>query len=297
MTKVLSRFNNIRVFPVEEQTISVGLASKGALPIQFVIQNLEFNKLKEVVPKFLDAARNDKTFQNVDVNLKFNKPEADIKIDRIKARELGLTINDISDVLQSAFSGRRLDYFLMNGRQYQVITQVKLNDRQIPNGYPEVICPQQQGSLHSFGNRDEHRNICNACLHFIISIVTKSATISASLAEGKTIGDGVEAMKGIASKLLDNTYQTSLFGPSRDFAESSSNTAFAFLLALILIYLVLAAQFESFKDPFTIMLTVPLAIAGALLSLWIFGQTINIFSQIGMIMLIGLVTKKRNSDC
>jgi HAE1 family hydrophobic/amphiphilic exporter-1/multidrug efflux pump len=119
----------------------------------------------------------------------------------------------------------------------------------------------------------------------------KAATFSASLSPGKTVGDGVIAMQAIASKLLDGSFQTSLSGPSRDYAESSSNTAFAFILALILIYLVLAAQFESFKDPFTIMLTVPLAIAGAILSLWIFRQTINIFSEIGMIMLIGLVTK------
>lgn len=119
----------------------------------------------------------------------------------------------------------------------------------------------------------------------------KAATVSASLAEGMTIGDGVKAMRRIGDKLLDESFKTALNGPSRDFEESSSNTAFAFGFALILIYLVLAAQFESFKDPFTIMITVPLALAGALLSLWVFDQTINIFSQIGMIMLIGLVTK------
>jgi len=290
LTKKVQRFNNVRIFPLEEQTISVGLASRGALPVQFVIQNLDFNKLKEVIPKFLDAARNDKTFQNVDVNLKFNKPEADIKIDRIKARELGLTVNDISDVLQSAFSGRRLDYFIMNGRQYQVITQVKLTDRQVPT---DIL------KLYVRNNKGEYIPLAT-----VINIVPyampptlyhfnryKSATVSASLAEGKTIGDGVTAMKTIAANLLDDSFQTSLFGPSRDYAESSSNTAFAFILALVLIYLVLAAQFESFKDPFTIMLTVPLAIAGAALSLWIFGHTINIFSEIGMIMLIGLVTK------
>lgn len=290
LTKTLPRFNNVRIFPVEEQTISVGLSSKGALPVQFVIQNLDFSKLKEVVPKFLDAARNDKTFQNVDVNLKFNKPEADVRIDRIKARELGLTVTDISDVLQSAFSGRRLDYFIMNGRQYQVITQVKLNDRQVPTDILKLYVRNNKGVYIPLAT--------------VVSIVPyamppalyhfnryKAATISASLAEGKTIGDGVKSMQAIAANVLDDSFQTSLAGPSRDFSESSSNTAFAFLLALVLIYLVLAAQFESFKDPFTIMLTVPLAIAGAVLTLWIFGHTINIFSEIGMIMLIGLVTK------
>src|SRR5262249_20890023 len=119
----------------------------------------------------------------------------------------------------------------------------------------------------------------------------ESATVSAGLVAGKTIGDVIEEMNKIAKQVLDNSFSTSLTGPSRDFEESSSNIAFAFILALILIYLVLAAQFESFRDPFIIMLTVPLAFAGALFSLWFFNQTLNIFSEIGVIMLIGLVTK------
>ena len=290
LSKKVMRFNNLRIFPVEEQTISVGLGSRGALPVQFVVQNLDFAKLREVIPKFLEAARNDKTFQNVDVNLKFSKPEVDIVINRIKARELGLTVSDIASVMQSAFSGRRLAYFIMNGRQYQVISQVGLQDRQQPTDISKLYVRNNLGN--------------NIALSEVIDISTnanppslyhfnryKSATISASLAEGKTIGDGVKAMQAIADKLLDESYQTSLSGPSRDFAESSSNTAFAFILALLLIYLVLAAQFESFKDPFIIMITVPLAIAGAVLCLWMFKQTLNIFSEIGMITLIGLVTK------
>jgi len=290
LTGIVTRFNDVRIFPVEEQTIAVGLASRGALPVQFVIQNLDFEKLRDIIPKFLDAARANRIFQNVDVNLKFNKPEADIQIDRIKARELGLTVTDITDVLQAAFSGRRLDYFIMNGKQYQVIEQVKLNDRQVPADILKLYVRNNKGVYISLATvlKIVPTAIPPALFHFNRY---KSATISASLAAGNTIGDGVVAMQGIADKLLDNTFQTSLSGPSRDFSESSSNTAFAFGLALVLIYLVLAAQFESFKDPFTIMLTVPLAIAGAFLSLWVFRQTINIFSEIGMIMLIGLVTK------
>jgi len=290
LAKKVMRFNNLRIFPVEEQTISVGLGSRGGLPVQFVVQNLDFDKLKEIIPKFLDEARNDKTFQNVDVNLKFNKPEVDIVINRIKARELGLTVSDIAGVIQSAFSGRRLAYFIMNGRQYQVISQVGLQERQQPTDITKLYV------RNSLGN--------NIALSEVLDLTTnanpptlyhynryKSATISASLAEGKTIGDGVKNMQAISDKLLDESFQTSLSGPSRDFAESSSNTAFAFVLALLLIYLVLAAQFESFKDPFIIMITVPLAIAGAFLCLWLFKQTLNIFSEIGMITLIGLVTK------
>ncbi|MCX6256422.1 MAG: efflux RND transporter permease subunit [Bacteroidia bacterium] len=290
LNKKLARFNNVRIFPIEEQTISVGLSSRGSLPVQFVVQNLDFNKLKSVVPKFMDEARSDKTFQNVDVNLKFNKPELDLSIDRIKAREFGITVSDIALVLQSAFSGGRLAYFIMNGKQYQVICQVAMHDRQQPADITNLYVRNNNGNnipLSAVTNIISNANP-PSLYHFNRY---KSATISASLAEGKTVGDGVKSMQAIAGRLLDDSFQTSLSGPSRDFAESSSNISFAFILALVLIFLVLAAQFESFRDPLTIMLTVPLAVAGALLSLWIFGQTLNIFSEIGMIMLIGLVTK------
>jgi len=290
LSKKVLRFNNLRIFPVEEQTISVGLGSRGALPVQFVVQNLDFEKLKEAVPKFLDAARSDKTFQNVDVNLKFNKPEVDIVINRLKARQMGLTVTDIAGVMQSAFSGRRLAYFIMNGRQYQVISQVGLADRQQPTDISKLYVRNNLGNNIALSEVLDISTSANPPTLYHFNRY-KSATISASLAEGKTIGDGVKAMKTIGDKLLDESFQTSLSGPSRDFAESSSNTSFAFILALLLIYLVLAAQFESFKDPFIIMITVPLAIAGAVLSLWIFNQTLNIFSEIGMITLVGLVTK------
>ncbi|MCX6269718.1 MAG: efflux RND transporter permease subunit [Bacteroidetes bacterium] len=290
LAKKVQRFNKLRIFPVEEQTIAVGLGSRGALPVQFVIQNLDFNKLKEVIPGFLDAARNEKTFQNVDVNLKFNKPEVDLTINRIKAREMGLTISDVADVIQGAFSGRRLDYFIMNGKQYQVISQVALKDRQQPADIKNLYVRNIYGNNISLESVVDISSNANPPARYHFNRY-KSATISASLAEGKTIGDGVNAMRKIADNMLDESFQTSLSGPSRDYAESSSNIAFAFLLALVLIYLVLAAQFESFKDPFIIMITVPLAIAGAVLTLRIFGMTLNIFSEIGMIMLIGLVTK------
>ncbi len=290
MNKKLSRFNEVRVFAIEEQTISVGLGSRGSLPVQFILQNLDFKKIKEVVPKFLEEARKDPTFNNVDVNLKFNKPELELTIDRMKARDLGLSIGDVAEVVQSAFSGRRVGYYTANGRQYEVISQVELKDRQTPTDISQLYVRNNQNQnipLSAVVNIQETSNP-PTLFHYNRF---RSATISASLADGKTIGDGVEAMRAIGNRLLDDSFQTSLGGPSRDYAESSSNTAFAFMLALVLIYLVLAAQFESFRDPFTIMITVPLALAGALLSLWMFGHTLNIFSQIGMIMLIGLVTK------
>ncbi|RXK83911.1 efflux RND transporter permease subunit [Filimonas effusa] len=290
LQKKLRRFNEARIFAVQEQTISVGSGSRSGLPVQFVLQNQDLEKLKEMIPEFLAEARKDKTFSNVDVNLKFNKPEIQLSVDRIKARDLGVSTADIVAAAQAAFSGGRMAYFIMNGFQYQVIAQVERNDRNKPGDIDKLYVRNNRGEnipLDAVIHLEESSS--PATLYHFNRY--KAATISASLADGKTIGDGIAAMQAIGNKLLDHTYQTALSGASRDYAESSSNIMFAVVLALVFIYLVLAAQFESFLDPFTIMFTVPLAAAGAFLSLYIFGQTLNIFSEIGMIMLIGLVTK------
>jgi hydrophobe/amphiphile efflux-1 (HAE1) family protein len=290
LQKKVGRFNDARIFAVQEQTISIGLGSRGSLPVQYIIENLDFEKIKAVIPKFLEEARKDKTFQNVDVNLKFNKPEMQLTIDRMKVKDLGLTTTDVAATVQAAFSGARSAYFVMNGKQYSVINQVERADRNEPVDIEKLYVRNNRGDnipLTAVVTLEENSNP-PTLYHFNRF---KAATISASLAEGKTIGDGVKAMQAIGAKVLDESFQNDLSGPSRDYVESSSNTNFALILALVLIYLVLAGQFESFTDPFTIMITVPLAVAGALLSLWIFDQTLNIFSQIGMIMLIGLVTK------
>jgi HAE1 family hydrophobic/amphiphilic exporter-1/multidrug efflux pump len=260
------------------------------LPVQVVLQNQDINKLKDIIPKFLDEARKDKTFSNVDANLKFNKPEVDLTLDRMKIKDLGLSSQDVVAAIQSAFSGGRLAYFIMNGHQYSVIAQVDRTDRNQPVDITKLYVRNIKGQNIPLSAvvKLEESSSPSTLFHYNRY---KSATISASLSEGFTVGDGIKAMQAISTKLLDESYQTALTGPSRDYQESSSNILFAFVLALILIYLVLAAQFESFKDPFIIMLTVPLALAGALLSLFLFGQTLNIFSEIGMIMLIGLVTK------
>ena len=290
LQKKMVRFNDARIFAVQEQTIAVGSGSRGGLPVQYVLQNQDINKLREIIPKFLEEAKMDKTFANVDVNLKFNKPEVELTLDRIKVKDLGLSSQDVVAALQSAFSGGRLAYFIMNGYQYSVIAQVERSDRTRPEDISRLFVRNNKGqSIPVSAVVKLEENSGPSTLYHYNRY--KAATISASLADGKTVGDGVAAMEAIGKKLLDETYQTSLSGPSRDFAESSSNIAFAFGLALVLIYLILAAQFESFIDPFIIIMTVPLAMAGALLSLFIFGQTLNIFSEIGMIMLIGLVTK------
>lgn len=290
VNKMFRRFNNIRAFATQEQTISVGLGGRGAFPVQFVLQNLNFEKIKEIVPEFMEEVRNSRVFQNSDVNLKFNQPELQITIDRLKANELGVSVLDISNTLQLALSGRRFGYFIMNGKQYQVIAQVDREDRDEPLDIKGFFVRNNRGELIQLDNVVQMEEIANPPTIYHFNRF-KSATIQAALTDGKTIGEGIEEMEKIADKLLDETFETSLAGASRDYAESSSNTSFAFMLALVLIFLVLAAQFESFIDPLIIMITVPLALAGAVLSMKIFGHTLNIFSQIGIIMLIGLVTK------
>ena len=277
-----------RTFVTQDQTIGGG--RRGGLPIQYVIQAPNLEKLKEALPVFLGKAQGDPTFQVVDENLKFNKPEMTIYIDRERARTLGVTIRDIAETLQLYFSGQRMGFFIRDGKQYEVIGQADRQYRDKPLDLTTAYVRNRRGELIQLDNivTITYRSSLPQIYRFNRYI---SATISASTASGYTLGQGIEAMDRIARETLDDTFSTSLTGVSRDYMESSNTLLFAFVLALILIYLVLAAQFESYRDPLIIMLTVPLAIAGALISLKLFGQTLNIFSQIGMIMLIGIVTK------
>jgi len=290
LNKMFKDYTNVRVLVVQEQTISVGQAGRGQLPVQFVVQNLNFDKLKEKVPLFIDQVVKSPVFQGNDVNLKFNKPELQVTIDRLKASELGISILDISNTLQLALSGRRFGYFIRNGKQYEVIGQVDRKDRDAPLDLKSFYVRSRAGELIQLDNLVTISEAANPPTIYHYSRL-KSAIVSAGLAPGKTIGDGIKEMNRIAKETLDESFSTNLSGTSRDFAESSSNTQNAFLLALVLIFLILAAQFESFVDPFIIMITVPLALAGAVISLYVFDQSLNIFSQIGIIMLIGLVTK------
>ncbi|MBC8083594.1 MAG: efflux RND transporter permease subunit, partial [Hymenobacter sp.] len=274
----------------QDQSIGGGGGGGGGLPVQFVVQTQDFDKLRTAVPKFLDAARQDPTFQFVDVNLKFNKPELRINIDREKAQSLGVSVQSISQTLQSGLSGQRYGYFIRDGKQYQIIGQVAREDRNQPLDVRQLSVTSDDGKLVQLDNVIRLTESSTPPQLYRFNRYN-SATFSASLAPGRTLGDGIAAMQAIADKQLDETFSTELSGPSRDFQESSSSLLFAFGLALVLIYLVLAAQFESFRDPIIIMVTVPLALSGALLSLWYFNQTLNLFSQIGIIMLVGLVTK------
>ncbi|MEY1638116.1 efflux RND transporter permease subunit [Tenuifilum osseticum] len=275
-------------YVIQDQTIRTGRG--GGLPVQFVVQAPNFEKLKQVVPEFLARAQADERFQVVDVNLKFNKPELVVEIDRDKARASGVTVRDIADALQLYFSGQRYGFFIRNGKQYYVIGQADRPFRDDPDDLKNIYVRSTKGNLVDLGSliRTSEQSIPPQRYRYNRYI---SATFSASPAPGYTLGQGIDAMREISKEVLDDSFSTTLTGISQQFEESSNSLYFAFLLALILVYLVLAAQFESFRDPLIIMFTVPLALAGAVLSLWMLGHTLNIFSQIGIIVLVGIVTK------
>ena len=263
---------------------------RAGLPIQYVLQATSIDKLREVLPAYMAKVMDDQMFQMADVNLKFTKPELRIHIDREKASTLGVSTENIGQTLQLALSGQRFGYFFMNGKQYQILGDLARNDRNKPLDLKSLYVRNNYGNMIQFDNlvtltEETAPPQLNRYNRFV------SATISAGLAKGKTISQGLDEMDKISKEVLDDTFRTALAGDSKDFKESSSSLMFAFMLAIILIFLVLAAQFESFKDPFIVMMTVPLALTGALLFMWYFNVTMNIFSQIGIIMLIGLVTK------
>jgi len=286
LTGRVQQLNGARTFVAQPETIGRSFG----LPVQYVIQANTFEELTEILPVFLEEANQHPTFSFADVNLKFNKPELNIAINRDRARALGVSALDIAQTLQLAFSAQRLGYFVMDGKQYQVIGQVTRENRDETLDLKSLFVRNTDGASIQLDNLVTVTEESSPPQLFRYDRFV-SATVSAGLAPGKTIGDGIDAMNEIAGRVLGESFQTALSGPARDFAESSSSLVFVFMLALVLVYLVLAAQFESFRAPFVIMLTVPLALAGALFSLWYFGLTLNIFSEIGMIMLIGLVTK------
>ncbi len=286
----LGRNNYARSFIAEEETISTGGGGLRGLPVQYVIQAPTFEKLKEVLPAFMEEADKHPAFAVTDLNLKFNKPELHIEIDREKARTMGVTVRDIAETLQLYYSGQRLGFFIKNGKQYEVIGEALRGYRDEPNDLANLLVRNDKGELIQMSNLVTSSESSNPPQLYRYNRYI-SATVSASPAEGVTLGQAIQAMDEIKEKVLDETFSTALAGASKDFQESSGGLYFAFLLALALIYLTLAAQFESFTDPLVIMFTVPLALAGALIALKLGNHTMNIFSQIGIIALVGIVTK------
>ena len=260
------------------------------MPVQYVLQATNIEKLQEVLPKFMTKVYENPVFQMADVNLKFSKPEARININRDKASIMGVSTKNIAQTLQYGLSGQRMGYFYMNGKQYEILGEINRQQRNKPADLKSIYVRSDKGEMIQLDNLITlEENVAPPQLYHYNRFL--SATVSAGQAKGKTIGQGLDEMDRIDEQKLGDDFRTALAGDSKEFRESSSSLIFAFLLAIVLRYLILAAQFESFKDPLVIMLTVPLAIAGALVFMAANGQTMNIFSQIGIIMLIGLVAK------
>ncbi len=288
LSTITKNYTFAKTFIIQEQTIGGGRNS--GLPVQYVILAPNFEKLKQYLPKFMERVQADPKFQVVDLNLKFNKPELSVEIDRDRARALGINVRNIAETLQLYFSGQRYGYFIMNSKQYQVIGQAERAYRDQPLDLSSIYIRNIRGELIQLDNVVKLYEQSNPPQLYRFNRYV-SATVSAQPAKGVTLGQGIEAMRDIGRSTFDDSFSSALAGVSKEFEDSSGSLLFALLLALILVYLILAAQFESFMDPLIIMFTVPLALAGAIISLRIFGQTLNIFSEIGVIVLIGIVTK------
>ena len=288
MAALAKKYNFARTFVSQEQTI--GGDRRAGLPVQYVIQAPDFEQLRAAIPVFMEKAAQEPAFLVVDINLKFNKPELTVEIDRDRARALGVTVRDIAETLQLYFSGQRFGFFIFNNKQYQVIGQATRDNRDEPLDLSKAYVKNNRGELIQLDNLVTLTDKSSPPQLFRYNRYV-SATISANPAPGYTIGDGIEVMDKIAESTLNDDFSTALAGTSKEFEESSNSFLYAFYLALILIYLILSAQFESFRDPFIMMFTILLALSGAVLSLFIFEQTLNVFSYVGIIVLVGIVTK------
>ena len=287
LSKAVRTKTDARAFVQQQSTFG---GRRGSMPVQYVLQATNIEKLQKVLPAFMAKVYDNPVFQMADVDLKFSKPEVRLSVNREKANLMGVSTKDIAQTLQYGLSGQRMGYLYMNGKQYEIVGEINRQQRNDPANLKAIYMRSDDGKMIQMENLvDLVESIAPPKLYRYNRFV--SATISAGLAEGKTIGEGLDEMDKIAKETLDDTFRTALSGDSKEFRESSSSLMFAFTLALLLIYLILAAQFESFKDPLIIMLTVPLAVCGALIFMSIGGQTMNIYSQIGIIMLIGLVAK------
>ncbi len=287
LARDIQGITGIGIYPFEPPTIGSRFAGQ---PLQFVIQSSDFDSLTNIIPVFLAEANKSKVLRFLDVNLKINKPELRIFINRDKAAQFNVTVDDIGRTIQAGLSGSRYGYFIMNGKQYQIIGQVTRDYRNAPELLGNLYVKNIHGepvALHNLVKWEE--NVSPSTIFSFDRYF--AATITGNVTEGYTLGDGIDELNRVAGKVLTPVFRTSLAGQSRDYAESSSSLLAIFVLAIIIIYLVLSAQFDNFYDPLVILVTVPLALFGALLTLWYFDQTLNIFSQIGMIMLLGLVTK------
>ncbi|WP_455210719.1 efflux RND transporter permease subunit [Kaarinaea lacus] len=259
-------------------------------PVQFVLMGTSYAQLNESVGKFMEKARSYPGLANLDSDLKLNKPQLSVTLNRDKVADVGASVANIGHTVETLLGGRQVTRFKREGEQYDVIVKVEDKDRATPSDLTSIYVRGTDGQLVQLANLVElNETVAPKELNHFNRF--RATIISANVAPGYTLGEVLDFMEVTAKEVLPPEMQTSLDGQSREFRESGAALYFIFLLSLAFIYLVLAAQFESFIDPFVIMLTVPLAITGAVLTLKLTGGTINVYSQVGLVMLVGLITK------
>ena len=259
-------------------------------PVQFVVRHPDFDVLAVGMDTLVKRARLIPGLLNVDTDLRVNKPELTVEYDRERAEDLGVPIRDVANALQALLGGQRVSTFTRDNKLYDVIVQLDSTERATPSAIRDIYLRGRDNSLVNFASlaRVEEGVGPRQVNHFSR---VRSANLTASLAPGFTLGEAIDSLDALAREVLPRGSSTALAGESRELEESGNALYFAFVLALVAVYLVLAAQFESVVHPFTVLLSVPLAVTGALVTLLVVGSTLNLYSQIGMILLIGLVTK------
>ncbi|MFO1306147.1 MAG: efflux RND transporter permease subunit [Burkholderiales bacterium] len=275
-------------FPINPPSLGQSFRST---PIEYVIMSqVPYAELQRVVDRFLDEARKIPGVQNLQTDLRLNTPEVRVNINRDKLGDIGVNVDNVGRTLETMLGGRQVTRFKREGEQYDVIVQVAPVDRTTPADISDIYVRARDGSMVQLANLvDVREGVAPQSLNHFNRL--RAVKITGTLAPGFTIDDALRAMDDAARRVLPPTAQTSLDGQSREFRASGQEIYFTFVLALFFIYLVLSAQFESFAHPFVIMLSVPLSMTGALLALWLTGGTLNIYSQVGLITLVGLITK------
>jgi len=285
--KLFATLPGVLAFPVDPPSLGQSFRNP---PVQFVVQADSYETLEEAGNALLAQVRQSKSIVNADTDLKLNKPQLAVDIDRDKAAAVGVDIETIGRTLETLLGGRQVTRFKREGKQYDVMVQLEARDRNTPADLTAIYVRAKDGRLVQLSNLVAVRETVAAkeLNHFDRQ---RAVILSANVAPGYSLGEALEFLEQAADKVLPKSARTGLDGQSREFRESGTTLAFTFALALVFIYLVLSAQFESFVSPLIIMLTVPLAALGALVTLWVTGNSINVYSQIGLVMLIGLITK------
>ena len=284
----MSGVSGVVAFPSNPPSLGQNARSK---PVNFVIQTARpYEELQQMVDTLLDKIRDYPGLVDVDSDLKLNSPQLDIAVDREKAAAMGIEVDTLGRTLETMLGGRQVTRFKRDGEQYDVVVKIADIDRQNPDDMRRIYVKGREGAMVPLSNLITIKEtVAPKELNHFNQL--RAATITAQLAPGYSLSDALRFLEAAGRETLPSTAYIEYAGESREFREASASMYLTFLLALAFIYLVLAAQFESFTDPFIIMLTVPLSITGALLALWWSGGTLNIYSQVGLVTLIGLITK------